>query len=163
MTRFRDQQARAGLFQLKVLPMQLFTSFFLGLAFLPAQTAQQQPAQQPTQQLTQQAEHELFGEAKNTKILYAGSPGGSREKAFTEFLKQWFDKVDTLDLRKLNSSSAEPYDVVIADWTSRYGNDGYKKDMNGPSIQLGPKFKKPIVMIGAVGGEIAKHSLLDWL
>ena len=59
-------------------------------------------------------------ERGDLSILYAGYPGGPREKAWTEFLRQWFAKVESIDLGKLNGRSAADFHVVVADWTSRY-------------------------------------------
>ncbi len=104
-----------------------------------------------------------LGAAKDWKILYAGSPDGFREKAWVEFLREHFATVDARSLAGISPADAAPYDVVIADWTSRYGNDGYPKDFAGPETALGSGWTKPTILIGAVGGEIARHSLIDWL
>lgn len=102
-----------------------------------------------------------LGEAAKFKILYAGKKGDPREKRFAAFLKERFDQVDTMDLEKLTAAAAAPYDVVVADWGRRYGRAGDLE--RGPKLQLGSDFSKPIVMIGAVGGEIQRHTKFDWL
>jgi hypothetical protein len=106
---------------------------------------------------------EGLGDAKKLKILYAGYPGGSREASYTKFLRSWFDKVEAIDLQKLDTSTAAPFDVVIADWGSQYGNDGYPKELADANVKLGAGFSKPLVVIGAVGGQFSSRSLFDWL
>jgi hypothetical protein len=101
---------------------------------------------------------------RTLKILYAGSPGGFREGSFKTFLQEWFDKAETIDLRELTVAAAEPYDVVIADWTSRYGKDGYAEDMSGAGVLLPKDFAKPVIMVSAVGGELVRgRSKIGWL
>lgn len=126
------------------------SSLLLGLAALPA------PAQSDPQA------KEWPG--RSLAILYAGSPGGFRETSYTTFLHEWFDKVDAIDLRQLSVKAAQPYDVVIADWTSRYGHDGYAEDMSGAGVVLPEDFSKPVIMLSAVGGEITRgRSKIGWL
>lgn len=126
------------------------SSLLLGLAVLPA----------PTQSDPQAKEWP----GRTLAILYAGSPGGFRETSYTKFLHEWFDKVDAIDLRKLSVEAAKPYDVVIADWTSRYGKDGYVEDMSGADLVLPKEFTKPVIMLSAVGGELTRgRSKIGWL
>jgi hypothetical protein len=101
-----------------------------------------------------------------TRVLYAGWPGGSREKAFESFLKQWFDKVGVIDLQKLSMATAGDYDVVIADWCSQYGMDGYQKRENSlfsPKVKLGSEFTKPIIAMDYVSSSLWAQPKLDWL
>ena len=96
--------------------------------------------------------------------MYAGSPGGSREESFKDFLGRWFDQADVIDLRELSVKAAQPYDVVIADWRSRYGKDGYPDSMEGAGVQLPANFVKPVLMISAVGGELVRRQAkIGWL
>ena len=101
-----------------------------------------------------------------TRVLYAGWPGGSREKLFEAFLKQWFDKVGILDLEKLTMATAKDWDVVIADWCSQYGNDGYQKRENSlysPKVGIDDGFTKPIIAMDYVSSALRNRHKLDWL
>jgi hypothetical protein len=100
-----------------------------------------------------------------TRVLYAGWPGGSREKAFEPFLKQWFDHVGVISLEKLTTAAAADWDVVIADWGSQYGNDGYPKrdSQSGPKVSLGDDFTKPIIAMDYVSTALRGPYKLDWL
>src|SRR5262245_27579203 len=104
-----------------------------------------------------------LGEASRYRILYAGKPGDPREAQFVELLKSRFTHVKSIDLNQLSSASAKDFDVIVADWTRRYGGKGEFKSDRQPRLALNGDFAKPIVMIGAVGGEIQQHTKLDWL
>jgi hypothetical protein len=100
------------------------------------------------------------------KVLYAGSKDGSRERAFAQFLGQHFDKVATIDLGKLSMATAADYDVVIADWVSQYGNDGYPKRDNSlfsAPIDLPESFTRPVIAMTYVGTNLRGQHKLDWL
>jgi hypothetical protein len=102
-----------------------------------------------------------LGEAAEYRILYAGKSRNVREERFLKLLKSHFARVDTIDLTQLTPLKARDYDVVIADWERRYKGGVFKNEPYG--LQLDATFSKPIVMIGAVGGEIQRHTKLDWL
>lgn len=111
---------------------------------------------------------EDLGPAGEYRILYAGAPGGEREQAFLELLRPWFARVDAIDLAELNATSAAPYDVVIADWSRRYSPEGGFASASGSDFpssrgRIGDDFTKPIVMVGAVAGEVQRRSKIDWL
>lgn len=135
--------------RLSVLPLVLFA--FAPLLLRAQEPVSADPAWQPH---------------RATRVLYAGWPGGSREQAFEKFLRQWFDEVGVLDLEKLSMETARDYDVVIADWGSQYGNDGYPKRENslfGVKNQIGPEFTKPILAMDYVSSNIRRGYKLDWL
>jgi hypothetical protein len=101
-----------------------------------------------------------------TKVLYAGAAGGTREKAFDAFLRQHFDHVGVIALDKLSMATAEGYDVVVVDWMSQYGNDGYQKRDNSlysAPVKLGPEFTKPLIAMSYVGTQVRPDYKLDWL
>ena len=103
---------------------------------------------------------------RSTRVLYAGAAGGAREKAFDAFLRQHFDTVAVIALDKLSMASAENFDVVIADWRSQYGNDGYPKRDNSlysVPIKLGPEVTKPLIAMTYVGTQLRPEHKLDWL
>jgi hypothetical protein len=95
-------------------------------------------------------------------VLYAGYPGGERERAFLAFLNEWFTRAAAIDLRKLDRASAADYDVVIADWKSRY-KDGKPDDSDPHKKTLEASYDKPTILIGAVAAEITPRTKLDWL
>ena len=82
-------------------------------------------------------------------------------------LRPWFAQVDAIGLGELSTKTAAPYDVVIADWRRRYSPEGELVGESGsfPSSKgrLGESFTKPVIMIGAVAGEIQRGSKIDWL
>jgi hypothetical protein len=96
-------------------------------------------------------------------VLYAGKEGGSREKVFAAFLKEHFDRSATIPLQKLSMETARDYDVVIVDWTSQYGNDGYPKKNELAPLTLGPEFTKPLIAMTYVGTCVRRGYKLDWL
>lgn len=103
---------------------------------------------------------------RSLKVLYAGKEGGHREKAFGAFLKRWFNRSATLPLEKLSMETAADYDVVIVDWVSQYGNDGYparKGSLFSPPKSLGPEFTKPMISMTYVSTRIRGGYKLDWL
>jgi len=103
-----------------------------------------------------------MGEARKFKILYAGQTGDDREDRFVKLLRERFDKVDSISLQKLSAEAANGYDVVVADWGRRYKGKGFSAD-KAPRAKLSPNFSRPIVMIGAVAGEIQHWSKINWL
>lgn len=103
---------------------------------------------------------------RTTKVLYAGWPSGSREAAFRAFLERHFDKVGVIDLATLSPASAKDFDVVIADWCSQYGNDGYEKRENslfGAPVSLDDSFDKPVIAMDYVATNLRGNHKLDWL
>ena len=115
---------------------------------------------------TPDADGKAWAEQRKTRVLYAGWSGGSREKAFEPFLKQWFDTVAVINLEKLSVATAKDYDVVIADWCSQYGNDGYAKSEDSlfsPSVSLGSDFTKPVIAMDYVSSALRGRHKLDWL
>jgi hypothetical protein len=101
-----------------------------------------------------------------TKVLYAGWPAGSREAAFRAFLERHFDKVGVIDLAKLSPETAQDFDVVIADWCSQYGNDGYTKkegSLTSAPVKIGDAFGKPIIAMDYVSTNLRGRHKLDWL
>lgn len=129
------------------------------LALAPS-AQERAPHQNPAPTSEQSA---AWGENRNLKILYAGSPGGSREKVFKEFLEQWFDHVGVIGMRDLSVKTAEPYAVVIADWESYYGNDGYAGKNASVPATLSPDFTKPVIAMTYVSSRIRPGQKLDWL
>ena len=100
------------------------------------------------------------------KVLYAGKKDGSRERAFAEFLKQHFDTSSTIDLGQLTAATAKDFDVVIADWVSQYGNDGYEKRENSlfsAPVDLPVAFTKPVIAMSYVASQLREKHKLDWL
>ena len=117
-----------------------------------------------TDPITRSVEDE-WASHRSLKILYAGKADGQREKAFAEFLGRWFDTSSTIPLETLSMETAADYDVVIVDWVSQYGNDGYPKRerrLFGAPAKLGPDFTKPIVAMTYVGTQVRRGGKLDW-
>ncbi|HEX6811661.1 MAG TPA: hypothetical protein VF384_08575 [Planctomycetota bacterium] len=138
---------------------QLVLSAFAGSLLLASAATQSAATQTPD------ADAKAWASHRNTRVLYAGWPGGSREKAFEPFLQQWFDTVATINLEKLSNETAKGYDVVIADWCSQYGNDGYPKSdsLSTPRVSLGNEFTKPVIAMDFVSSSLRRRHKLDWL
>ena len=117
----------------------------------------------PTQAEEAAAKVDSPPELKGLSVLYAGDPLSPRTAHFSEFLAQWVKKVETISLKDLDAEKAAAFDVVVADWHRRYGEDGYEGGApHGMALAMG--FKKPVVMLGAVGGEVVRAwSKLNWL
>ena len=103
---------------------------------------------------------------RSLKVLYAGKEGGHREKVFGQFLEKHFDKSGTLPLEKLSMETAREFDVVIVDWMSQYGCDGYPKrerSLYSAPANLSASFTKPMIAMTYVGTQIRRGHKLDWL
>ena len=118
-------------------------------------------------QLARVDDASIFGQSlrpsRKLAVLYAGHPESPRAAAYVGFLREWFARVDQIDLEKLNVAAAQDYDVVVADWKRRYGGKGGYDSDSGHRATIGSDFTKPIVMIGAVGGELARDGKIGWL
>lgn len=107
------------------------------------------------------ADHEP--ERPRLAVLYAGKPDSPRTERFRAFLEPWVARVETISLSDLDAEAAAPFDVVVADWERRYGEDGYQSPEPHRKA-LGREFPTPVVMIGAVAGELVKSwSKIHWL
>jgi hypothetical protein len=103
---------------------------------------------------------------RGTKVLYAGWPGGSREAAFRAFLERHFDHVAVTDLAKLTKDAAAQHDVVVADWASQYGKDGYperKNSLTSAPVSLPDDFDVPVIAMDYVATNLRRNGKLDWL
>jgi hypothetical protein len=102
---------------------------------------------------------------RQTKVLYAGWPDGSREQAFRAFLQRHFDTVGVIGLKNLSRATAAGYDVVVADWGSHYGNDGYPKEAGRsmPQVSLPTDFDAPVIAMDYVSTVLRSRRKLDWL
>lgn len=100
-------------------------------------------------------------------VLYAGAPGSEREARWLAFLRAECARAESVDLRKLTPGAAADFDVVVADWSRRYvaGADGkYEFDSDsGHGATLPSALEKPVILLGAVGGEVARASKIGWL
>ena len=100
-------------------------------------------------------------------ILYAGDPESPRTERFRDFLSASGARVETIALTDLldllDEAAAEPFDVVVADWHRRYVEKGYDAGTQH-AMQLPRGFAKPVVMVGAVAGELVRPwSKINWL
>jgi hypothetical protein len=114
--------------------------------------------------LVLQAPPSDLGPAAELRVLYAGAPASARMASFERFLEQWFARVDVIGLVDLTPKRAAPYDVVVADWTRRYSGERFDSSLRH-GAELDDAFTKPLVMIGAVAGELfrAEQPKIDWL
>lgn len=104
-----------------------------------------------------------LGSHRALKVLYAGVPDTPRFAAFSAFLGAHFDGFAAQDVTKLDAVAAEPFDVVVCDGKRLYPMDAQNPSIDQAECKLGPDFRKPIVMLGAMGGSVQHHTKLDWL
>lgn len=80
-------------------------------------------------------------------VLFVGSEGTARTKAFVELLERHFAEVRVADRKNFHPASAEGVDVVLLDWSQRDAK--FPKD---PS-PLGERasWKTPTVFLGSAG------------
>jgi hypothetical protein len=133
------------------------TALCLGLAgtFLSMATAS-----------AQRVTDEAWAPHRSTKVLYAGKAGGQREKVFAAFLRDNFDGSATLPLEELSMATAKDFDVVIVDWVSQFGCDGYPKRQGrlfSAPTTLDADFTKPFIAFSYVASNVRPQGKLDWL
>ncbi len=101
------------------------------------------------------------------KILYAGDLDSPHSAHWMEFLAREFEHVESTSLDRLSNSKASSFDVVVADWKRRYVPNADGKiafdGQGGHGYSLPDDFAKPVIMLGAVGGEIVRGSKIGWL
>ena len=112
--------------------------------------------------ITQDSEQFQVGEFHKLSVLYAGFPGTPRERSFVKLLGSAFARVETIELEKLNSTSAESFDVIVADWSERF-EEGRFVGPQGFENRLGREFTRPIVMVGAIGGRLPEQTKFNHL
>jgi hypothetical protein len=105
----------------------------------------------------------------NRKVLFAGNPGSERQRDFTALLETHFAEVGTADFTKLRDADAAGYDVVILDCDQSMMavvQEGDRlRDRLPPMPRLSRDFDRPVVLIGPMGGMVAKELdlKLKWL
>ncbi|MHC4712241.1 MAG: hypothetical protein ACYTAN_03085 [Planctomycetota bacterium] len=86
---------------------------------------------------------------EDLRILYAGLPGGAREKDFVDFLSQHFAHVEAGDFTRFAGKDAEGFDVVILD----YEGDG----RGAPMPELSVDYARPTVTVGVPGSHVCSR------
>ena len=89
------------------------------------------------------------GEKIALRILYAGTPGSTREKDWLRFLQKHFIKVGTAEVRSFTGKESSDFDVIILD--SDYGG---RKAFSAPRPSLVKDYSRATVTVGAVGAMI---------
>ena len=79
-------------------------------------------------------------------VLYVGNPSTPRGKAYADFLARHFRKVETAERKGFEVKRAEPFDVVMLDWSQQ-------ERPEKPTSPFGPKepWSKPTVLLGSSG------------
>jgi hypothetical protein len=85
---------------------------------------------------------------RNLKILYAGRPGSDREKDFVDFLKKYFNVVQTGNLETFQEADTQGFDVTLLDWD--------RIDFEGPRPKVSEGFSRPIMTLGVPGGVLCQ-------
>lgn len=104
-----------------------------------------------------------LGEHRALKVLYAGVAGTPRYEAFAAFLLAQFDGGHAIDVAKLDVAAAAAFDVVVIDGKRLYPMDPDAPSLDQAHCSVGADWSKPTVMLGAMGGQVQRHTKLDWL
>ncbi|OHB65489.1 MAG: hypothetical protein A2Y77_11055 [Planctomycetes bacterium RBG_13_62_9] len=88
-------------------------------------------------------------EVSKLRILYAGRPGSDREKDFVDFLKKYFDVVQTGNLETFREADTQGFDVTLLDWDWN--------ELRGPRVTVSENFSRPVITIGVPGGMICRQ------
>jgi len=86
---------------------------------------------------------------RGLKILYAGRPGSDREKDFVNFLKKYFDVVQTGNLETFKEADTQGYDVTLLDWDPPV--------FEGPCPMLSESFSRPVITLGVHGSMLGSR------
>ncbi len=87
--------------------------------------------------------------SRGLRILYAGRPDSEREKDFVNFLKNYFDVVQTGDLRTFQEADTQGFDVTLLDWDTNA--------LDGPRPSVSAGFARPVITLGIPGGLIGRQ------
>jgi hypothetical protein len=79
-------------------------------------------------------------------VLYIGNPSTPRGREYADFLGKHFRKVEATERKSFDPVRAQPFDVVLLDWSQAERPDK-------PTSPLGPKdrWNKPAVLLGSAG------------
>jgi hypothetical protein len=79
-------------------------------------------------------------------VLYVGNPSTPRGRAYADFLARHFRKVEAAERKGFDAKRAEPFDVVVLDWSQQERTEK-------PTSPFGPKesWSKPTVLLGSAG------------
>ena len=82
----------------------------------------------------------------NLSVLYVGNPSTARGKAYADFLTRNFRKVEAAERKGFDVKQAEPFDVVVLDWSQQ-------ERPEKPTSPFGQKqsWSKPTVLLGSSG------------
>jgi hypothetical protein len=91
------------------------------------------------------------GKKIGLSILYVGHPGSEREKDFTTFLEQEFERVGTADLAGFKGNG-DGFDVLVMDHDAEV--------FKAPQPDLSPDYSRPTVAIAVAGAMICDRRQL---
>lgn len=89
------------------------------------------------------------GEISKLRILYAGRPGSDREKDFVDFLKKYFDVVQTGNLQTFKEADTQGFDVTLLDWSIN--------ESERPEPTVSESFSRPMITLGIPGALICSQ------
>jgi hypothetical protein len=100
-------------------------------------------------------------------VLYAGDTQHERAQHWLAFLREHFTRVGSVFLNDLSHEAAASYDVVLIDWRPRLlakGANPAEREPQGSSLRawLPVGFTRPVVAIGATGGELGPQHKFEW-
>ena len=95
-------------------------------------------------------------------VLFAGEAGTERDAAFLKFLRERFDKVESIPAAELLASKGKDFDVVIADGTTSMKDN--RLEMKGcTKLEFPADWTKPTILIATAGKAVEKTTKIGWL
>lgn len=132
-----------------VLPVVL--TFFFALTTIILVGCKRKEKPEDTQQAVESIQTRLVSDLQKTdssgkiglRILYAGLPNTDRSKDFVNFLKKYFQQVETTDYNTFTGSHTAEFDVAIID------HDG--ADTKAPRSKVSRQYARATVTVGVPG------------
>jgi len=123
-------------------------SVFLPAFVLMAFTGCKKDQPQETQQVAKPGKIEI-SEKIDLRILYAGLPNTDRAKDFVDFLKTYFQQVETTDYNTFTGSHTAEFDVAIID----HNGVGFR----APRPSISRQYSRSTVTMGVPGAFICSN------
>jgi len=128
----------------KIILTTVFLLVFILTIFIGCKKDQPQESQQ-----TVKSQKTEPSEKIPLRILYAGMQNTDRAKDFLDFLKTYFQKVETTDYNTFTGNTTADFDVAIIDY------DG--ADTRAPRININRQYSRATVTMGVPGAFICSN------
>jgi UDP-N-acetylmuramyl pentapeptide synthase len=126
----------------------IFTTVFLLLSVLTIFIGCKKEQPQESQQAVASQKTEIPKKLP-LRILYAGISNTDRAKDFVDFLKTYFQQVETTDYNTFTGSYPSDFDVAIID------HDG--ADTRAPRVNINRQYARATVTVGVPGAFICSN------